>query len=391
MRTFYLLLALFLASLNLRPAITSVAPLLDTIQSTLGISGLTVSLLTTLPVLCMGIFAPLATRIRDWLGLERAIFAALILITAATALRGLFSSVAILIVTAFIAGIGIGLAGPMLSGYIKKYFPSKPGVVSVYSVSMTVGAGIASALSIPIYTKSNHSLTFTLACWSILGILAILFWVGLLQRRVGKETQEHSRLPLKNKRALLLTLFFGLMAFMFYSVTAWIAPIAQSLGYSKSSSAMILTVFTFMQIPVSMTLPAIVSRYGNRKLFLVLCSLFELAGILMLLFHMPIMVAVVFLGIGAGGLFPLALMLPIVETKNAIEAGAWSAMSQCGGYVFGSMGPLIIGLIYDSRNSFTLAFVTMIVVIVIMIGVQLLIRNGEEPKTASQIEGEIGG
>nr|WP_053376245.1 MFS transporter [Paenibacillus sp. FJAT-27812] len=383
MRTFYLLFALFLASLNLRPAITSVAPLLDTIQSTLGMSGLAVSLLTTLPVLCMGIFAPLATRIRDWLGLERAIFSALLLITAATALRGLYSSVTILILTAFIAGIGIGLAGPMLSGYIKKHFPSKPGVVSVYSVSMTVGAAIASGLSIPIYTRSNHSLTITLACWAVLGVLALVFWVALLQRKNNEEQQqqeEHSRLPLKNKRALLLTLFFGLMACMFYSITAWIAPIAQSLGYSKTSAAMILTVFTIMQIPVSMTLPAIVSRFGNRKLFLVLCSLCELVGVLMLLFHLPIMVAVVFLGIGAGGLFPLALMLPIVETKTAKEAGAWAAMSQCGGYLIGAMGPLVIGLIHDSSGSFTLAFVTMIAVILIMISVQLLISNGEEPK-----------
>ncbi|MDF2658422.1 MAG: major facilitator superfamily transporter, partial [Paenibacillus sp.] len=57
MRTFYLLAAIFLAALNLRPVITSVAPLLQTIQANTGMSGVAASLLTTLPVLCMGVFA----------------------------------------------------------------------------------------------------------------------------------------------------------------------------------------------------------------------------------------------------------------------------------------------------------------------------------------------
>ncbi|WMM33733.1 MFS transporter, partial [Shouchella clausii] len=127
MRTIYFILALILASLNMRPAITSVAPLLDTIQQQLGMSGLASSLLTTLPVLCMGIFAPFAAKISQKIGLEKAIFLSLLLLTAATAVRGITGSVIVLIVTAFLAGIGIGIAGPLLSGFIKQYFPTRPG------------------------------------------------------------------------------------------------------------------------------------------------------------------------------------------------------------------------------------------------------------------------
>ncbi|PAE14415.1 MFS transporter, partial [Virgibacillus sp. 7505] len=65
-------------------------------------------------------------------------------------------------------------------------------------------------------------------------------------------TAAKARLPLKNKRAILVTLFFALMSSMFYSVTAWIAPIVQDMGYSKSTAAAMLTVFTFIQIPTSM-------------------------------------------------------------------------------------------------------------------------------------------
>lgn len=67
MKLLYIVLALILASLNLRPPITSISPLMSTIQNDLGLSGMTASLLTTLPVLCMGIFAPFSVRLsRRW-------------------------------------------------------------------------------------------------------------------------------------------------------------------------------------------------------------------------------------------------------------------------------------------------------------------------------------
>lgn len=93
-----------------------------------------------------GAFCSLRNALRDRLGLERSIFTALLLITGATALRGSADSVAILVISALIGGIGISLAGPLLSGFIKKYFPTKPGIVSIYSASMTFGAAMASAL-----------------------------------------------------------------------------------------------------------------------------------------------------------------------------------------------------------------------------------------------------
>ncbi|TVY03056.1 CynX/NimT family MFS transporter [Cohnella terricola] len=383
MRNLFLLLAIFMASLNLRPIITSVAPLLGTMQSDLGMSGLTASLLTTLPVLCMGIFAPLATALRDRFGLERTIFIALLIITGATAFRGIVSSVTILVVTALVGGIGISLAGPLLSGFIKKYFPTKPGIVSIYSASMTLGAALASALSIPIYNRSHHSFGLTLSCWAILGIVALFVWSAFLRNRAGQQSPGRSRLPIRNKRALLLTLFFGLMSSMFYSLTAWISPIAHSFGHSAASAAVLLTVFTLIQIPVSLTIPTLVARTGKRRFFLIFCSISELIGVLLILFHLPMLAAVICLGIGAGGLFPLALMLPIVETNTSEEAGAWSAMSQCGGYIIGALGPLLVGAIYDGTGSFSAALLVMLAIIVTMIGVQLLITGRKAEAHAS--------
>ncbi|AST95734.1 MFS transporter [Shouchella clausii] len=375
MRTVYFILALILASLNMRPAITSVAPLLDTIQQQLGMSGLASSLLTTLPVLCMGIFAPFAAKISQKIGLEKAIFLSLLLLTAATAVRGITGSVIVLIGTAFLAGVGIGIAGPLLSGFIKQYFPTRPGLVSIYSVSMAAGAGIAAGLSVPIYNSAGHNWGVALASWAVLGVAALTFWIKLALQKRTEVTAAKARLPLKNKRAILVTLFFALMSSMFYSVTAWIAPIVQDMGYSKSTAAAMLTVFTFIQIPTSMVLPTFVAKFGRLTTVLVGCSMLELAGIGVLLAGFHPLPAAILLGIGAGGLFPLALMLPIVETDSPQEASAWSAMNQGGGYILAAIGPLAVGAIFDTFGSFYPALLAMAGVVVAMAAVQLLLKK----------------
>lgn len=376
-KIFYLA-ALFLAALNLRPIITSVASMMSMIQSDLGVSALTASLLTTLPVLCMGVFAPVATKLSRRFGLERTLFFSIFLITIATGLRGTSQTVTILLMTAFAGGVGISFAGPLLSSFIKKYFPKSPGIVSVYSISMTVGAALASGLTIPIYLRSEHNLPLALACWAVLGVIALILWLGLARKN---QQADHAdvplRLPLRNKKAIQFTLFFGFMSSMFYSLTAWISPIALNFGNSPQYAAMLLTIFTLIQIPVALLVPNIVNRLGKPKLFLILCSLSELIGLIFLLLPMPILPAVIFLGIGAGGLFPLALMLPIIETRTPEEAGTWSAMSQMGGYIMGGFGPFLIGLIFDISGHFQAAIVAMLAIVMLMIGVQLSMKLGK--------------
>lgn len=377
-KTFYII-ALFLAALNLRPIITSVASMMGIIQSELGISAVTASLLTTLPVLCMGIFAPVATTLSQRYGLERTIFISLLLVTLATALRVSDRSVTILLATALAGGLGISLAGPLLSSFIKKYFPSKPGVVSIYSVSMTIGAALASSLTIPIYTRNQQNLPLSLSFWAVLGFLALIVWMAFIPKKHHSSNETlRPRLPFGNIKAIKFTLFFGLMASMFYTMTTWLAPIALSLGYSQQDSAVFLTVFTLIQIPVALLVPSIVNRTVKLKLLLVLCSLSELIGLVLLLFPFPMLVAVVFLGIGAGGLFPLALMLPITETRNAEEAGTWSAMTQMGGYIMGAFGPLFIGWIYDLSGNFVASIITMLVIVLLMISVQMSLVLGQK-------------
>src|SRR5262245_55526298 len=72
--------ALFLVALALRPQIIGVGPLIPSIQDDLGISHTVAGLLGTIPVLCMGIFAPAAAYVAGGIGARAAIGLAVALI-----------------------------------------------------------------------------------------------------------------------------------------------------------------------------------------------------------------------------------------------------------------------------------------------------------------------
>ena len=98
--------ALLAVAGNLRTVITSVPPLIDAISSDLGLSHAAAGALTTLPVLCMGVFAPLASAIAHRLGAVAAILAAMARVVVGTGSRWFGDDVATLYLGTFVAGVG---------------------------------------------------------------------------------------------------------------------------------------------------------------------------------------------------------------------------------------------------------------------------------------------
>src|SRR5690554_3100188 len=82
------LLLLVVVGLNLRPALSSLAPLLSRITQETGLSPLAIGALTTLPVLCLGIFAPLAPWLARRMGAEKALALALGILILGLSMRG---------------------------------------------------------------------------------------------------------------------------------------------------------------------------------------------------------------------------------------------------------------------------------------------------------------
>lgn len=382
-RFIYLTLIIFFVSINLRPSITSVGPLLDIIQADLGMNAVTASLITALPVLCMGLFAILSIKLNHRFGLEKSLLFAMLLIFVSTILRMYVHTSFLLFATAFFSGIGIGIAGPLITGFIRKYFPTNHGLMGIYTVSMVLGAAIASSFSVPLYQSMGESWQHSLSFWSILAVPASLLLLPLLKKAgENKSTGIVSPLFVKNKRLTLFMLYFGCMAAIFYSMTAWLAPIAQSAGFSYAQSGLILTLFTLIQVPVSFLIPILVSKTGNRKVWLLACGFLELIGVIILLLHLSPWIAAVLLGIGAGGLFSLALLLPIQEAENVEQTISWSAMMQFGGYLLAALGPAFIGLTVDVFNDFMTALFVLVGIICIMF--LTIVKIGNVPQVEEE-------
>jgi CP family cyanate transporter-like MFS transporter len=178
-----------------------------------------------------------------------------------------------------------------------------------------------------------------------------------------------------------LTISFGLLAMLFYSITAWLPPIVQNMGYSKQYAGNMLTIFSLIQIPVSLMLPAFLKRYPSRRFWLLLGSSLLLAGFLLLVFAGRPWLAAILIGLGPGVLFPINLMLPIDEAADAQQAAAWSAMTQSIGYVIGALGPVLLGAVHDAAGgSFASLIVALLVINVLMVAVQLAIAKGRRIK-----------
>ena len=114
-------------------------PLLPSIQSDLGVSHAVAGLLGTIPVLCMGLFAPPASFLAGRIGSRRAIAVALTLIGVFGLVRAISPGAVAVILLTFPMGVGMGLAGAMLPVAVKERFADRPGFATgVYTSGITI-------------------------------------------------------------------------------------------------------------------------------------------------------------------------------------------------------------------------------------------------------------
>ncbi|MFU1898860.1 CynX/NimT family MFS transporter [Bacillus thuringiensis] len=380
-RTYLYILALFFVSINLRIGITSVSPVLETIRQDLNISNFSVSFLTAIPVFCMGTFALLTGKVIKKYGAEKSIMACLILIGLATCMRAFTFSISTLFASSLFIGIGIALAGPLLSGFIKEKFPTKIGLmIGIYSVGMGTGASLSAGLTIPLQHVLKGSWNMALAFWGALTIIAIIFWYPVMKRKKNTSTQnkKNNSLPLRNKKAWLFTIFFGLQSGIFYSITTWLAPANQSMGVSSEQAGTLITVFTVIQMICSFLIPTLADIYKNRALWLLGSICFVLVGLSLMIYPLTTpWTPSILLGIGLGGVFPLALMLPLYETKTSEDASAWTATMQSGGYIMGGFIPVLAGIARDYFDSYTQVFIIMALLSLILLLLTLVMNKKE--------------
>ena len=140
MKGWTVLAALFLGALALRPQLVGVGPLLPEIDDDLGVSHAVAGLLGTIPVLCMGLFAPPAAYVAGRLGTRAAIAACLAAIAGFGLLRAAAPGAPLVLALTFPFGVGMGFAGALMPVAVKERFAHRPAFASgVYTTGINMG------------------------------------------------------------------------------------------------------------------------------------------------------------------------------------------------------------------------------------------------------------
>ncbi|MDZ5603415.1 MFS transporter [Pseudomonas sp. RP23018S] len=349
-RAWLLLLGLVLVALNLRPALSSLSPLLGEVSVQLGLSASSAGLLTTLPVLCLGLFAPLAPRLARRFGAERVILGILLTLAIGILLRSVLG-VAGLFLGSLLAGASIGIIGVLLPGIVKRDFPKHAGtLMGVYTMALCLGAALAAGASVPVSHYFGDSWAIGLGVWIVPALLAMLFWAPQARQGHGLHKVAYRVRGLwRDPLAWQVTLYMGLQSSLAYIVFGWLPSILIGRGLSPTEAGLVLSGSVIVQLISALSAPWLATRGKDQRLAIVVVMLTTLAGLFGCLYA-PLSGLwgwAVLLGLGQGGTFALALTLIVLRSKDSHVASNLSSMAQGVGYTLASMGPFAVGLVHD--------------------------------------------
>ena len=379
--------AIVLVALALRPGIVSVGPVLYEVKSTFNLSYWSSSLLTSIPDFLMGLLALPTPWLARRFGRDRVILTALSLLTAAMIWRALAQSASVLMLTTFGVGMGIAVVGTLLSGFVKARFASRAAIImGIYSTALAIGSAASAVVTAPI-SQLSGSWRLALGGWAILSAIGLVSWLLIarhevrLNKSAPSRGADHHPLPWGNPQAWRIAIYFASLNLIFYAMVAWIAGIYTEVGLAPSQAGLLLGSFT-AAFTISSAVIGWLSKSIDRRGWLGAGAIFTITGLLMLATapsFLPV-VAVSTTAVGLGIAFPLAMTLPLDNTKTVAATNAWTAFVLTVGYLITSLGPMAVGALRDLTGSFQLSVFLLVAVAACMLIVAPFLKP--QPKVA---------
>ena len=356
MRPASILAGLFFVALTLRPQIVGVGPLLPDMQESLDTTHAVVGLLATIPVLCMGLFAPPAAFLSARIGTRAAITWSVLLVGVFGLARAVAPTAGLVVLCTWPVGIGMGLAGAVVPVAVKERFPIRPaGPTGVYTTGIQAGSALSAALAVPL-AGWYGGWRASLAVFSVVSVALAGVWALLTRHDPAHERRPERppRLPWHSRVAWLLVALFALMASTYYGINAWLPDSYVERGWSAQTAGSLLAVLNLVAIPASFVVPWLSDRVWTRRAWLAAMATTFLGGTAgVVLAPAGAYLWVVALGAASGGMFALVLTLPLDLEHEAARVGALVGMMLGLGYTIGAASPFVLGAVRDLTGSFT--------------------------------------
>jgi CP family cyanate transporter-like MFS transporter len=377
-----LVVAIVLAALNLRPAITSLGALLEEVRDGLGMSGTVAGLLTSVPPLCFAVFGVTAPRLARRFGAGAVVCAGMAAITAGLLIRPYAGGTPGFLAASALALMGIAVSNVLMPVIVKRWFPDRVGsMTGLYSMALACGTSIAAAATVPLTDALGGDWQPGLTMWAALAAAAVLPWLPFVrkgERGQGRAAREAAGADVsasagaeagaerpalritRSRTAWALAVFFGLQATAAYITMGWVAQIFRDAGVAAGTAGVLLAVIMAMGIPLAFVIPRVATRLpsqGPIVLVLGVCGLAGYAG----LYFAPAGGAwawALLLGV-SNCAFPLALTMVGMRARTGAGVAQLSAFAQSTGYLISIPGPLLVGVLYQHSGGWGLPIALM--------------------------------
>lgn len=368
-----LLIGVILVGSNLRVPLTSVGTLITFIREDLALSNAMAGAITTLPLLAFALLSPFAPMIANKIGMSWTVLLSLVLLIIGMSMRSI-TGIYFLFGGTLLIGLAIAIGNVLIPAIVKINFPLKIGLMTgVYAIFMNIFGALGSGLSVPITALKGFNWQGALGIWALLALVAFIFWLPQLSE--SKKSPQVNVNP-KDKNTLWrsslawkITIFMGSQSLLFYTLITWLPDMLQTKGYDASTAGWLVFLMQFAIIPVTFIVPVVAERLKNQVGLAVMTASLFILGLISILIGHPFLVPVgaVMLGVAGGSAFSLSMMFFTLRTKDGKEAAEMSGMAQSLGYLLAAIGPVLVGVLHDVTNGWTLPLLSLIVIAVLIL------------------------
>ena len=374
LRDVLLVVGIVLLAANMRSALTSVAPLIGQIRMDTGISHGVAGLLLTLPLLAFGVLSPVVPQLARRFGMERMMFASLLLLAAGIVVRSA-GTVSVLFLGTAVLGAAILVGNVLLPALVKREFPQRVGLMtSIYTTALGISGALAAGVSVPLAQVTGMGWRGSLALWALPALIAAVAWLPHLRRsdqpeNASTQTSQGGSSMWRSALAWQVTLFMGLQSLVYYVTLTWLPEILQDDGMSATRAGWMLGVSQAVAIVTIFFAPVIASRRPSQQGVVAVAVSLSCAGTLGLLVagSTASVLWVVLLGLGQGACFSLALTFFALRAPDSQHAATLSGMAQTFGYLLAAAGPFLFGVLRDATNAWTVPLALLLAITVCLL------------------------
>ncbi|NUU67208.1 MFS transporter [Enterobacteriaceae bacterium BIT-l23] len=363
------LVGVLLIATNLRAPITALGPVIHEIAASFNLSGSAMGLLNALPLLIFALASPFAPVLTRRIGLEKALLMALVLIAVGCLARSL-SGLTGLWSGTFMTGLGIAIANVLVVPLVKRDFPDHTArCVGLYAATMALTAAFSSGISAPLSGFSTTTWKLSLGVWVIPAAIALAVWMKVCARAnqqpatTEKPHIQGTKSVWRSAVAWQVSMFMALHTLVFYTLIDWYPSMASEHGVSSTAAGFHLFIYQAVAVVANLSTAAFIARLKDQRLLGLICSLFISAGIAGLLVMPELSILwLVLAGTGAGMSMVTCLTLFGLRAREHNQAGQLSGKAQCIGYLIGSTGPYLAGILHGHTHSWHSTLATMLLI-----------------------------